>query len=73
MDCVNKNYGKLKDTRTEGKEVQRYTAEYDSEKVLEMIPFFEEYLTSITEEHQACNFFIKKSHIITSKQYKNVL
>ena len=73
VDCLNKHYEKLKDTRTEGKEVKRYTAEYDSEKVLEMIPYFEEYLAGITEEHQACNFFVKKSHIITSKQYKNVL
>lgn len=40
VDCLNKHYHKLKDTRTEGKEVHRYTAEYDSEKVLEMLPYF---------------------------------
>jgi hypothetical protein len=73
VDCLNKNYERLKDARTESKEVHRYTAEYNSEKIHVILPFFEaEYLPSLAESKPHA-FFIKHSHLISSGQFKVVI
>lgn len=40
-ECLNKNYGKISDARTESKDVTRYTSQYNSQYIMNILPYFE--------------------------------
>jgi len=75
IDCLNKNYQRLNDDRTKGKQVKRYTAEYTGEYVFKMKNYFEDvYLKELKEQKvEPFYFFLTHSYLITSESYKSIL
>lgn len=68
VKCLNENYQLLRDPRTVGKAVERYTAEYGGEYVSRIFAFFDrEFVARLRDrEEEPYIFFIQNSHIIGS-------
>ena len=75
VDCLNKNYALLKDKRTTDKTIQRYTSEYNSEFIMNILDFFERFYipSALEKEDSPVRFFLMSSNIMMDKNYNIVL
>ena len=75
IDCLNQNYHMLKDERTEGKYIRRYTAEFNCQFIHRLFPYFAgKYLSEKKEEKDKhYSFFLNHSYLISSEGYRKLL